>query len=455
MPDALYSFCLLDNLIVFEVFEMKIGVIGTGYVGLVLGSCLADLGNEVVCLDVIEEKIKKLQSGTPTIYEPGLSDLMKRNMREGRLSFTMDAKQTVEQSDVIFIAVGTPSKEDGSVNLDYIASAAETIGRHMNGYKVVVDKSTVPVGTHKLVERKIKEKQPQKFPFDVVSNPEFLREGEAIKDFMNPDRVVVGINGSDKARHLMENIYRGIARTGKPILFTDVASAEMIKYASNAMLATRISFMNEVARLCERCGADVKQVAQGMGLDNRIGPRFLQAGAGYGGSCFPKDVRGLIQTGKEHGVDFKILESVDQVNEEQKRLIFPKVKSLLPELAGKTVAVWGLAFKPKTDDMREAPSLILIEQLLAEGAKVKAFDPEAQAVARQMIKGEVEFAPTPLDAVKDSHCLVLVTEWDEFRNLDKKKLQEAMAQPNIVDARNVWEPREMKALGFYYQGVGR
>jgi UDPglucose 6-dehydrogenase len=434
---------------------MKIGVIGTGYVGLVLGTCLADLGNEVTCLDVIEEKIKKLQSGVPTIYEPGLSDLMKRNMGAGRLSFTTDAKMTVENSEVIFIAVGTPSKEDGSVNMDYISSAAETIGRHMNGYKVVVDKSTVPVGTHKLVERKIKESQAQEQPFDVVSNPEFLREGEAIKDFMNPDRVVVGVNGSEKARGLMENIYKGIVRTGKPILFTDVASAEMIKYASNAMLATRISFMNEVARLCEQCDADVKKVAQGMGLDDRIGPRFLQAGAGYGGSCFPKDVRGLIQTGKEHGVDFKILQAVDDVNEEQKTLIFPKIKALLPDLKDKKVAVWGLAFKPKTDDMREAPSMVIIDQLLAEGAKIKAFDPEAQEVARQMLGERIEFAATPMEAVQDADCLVLVTEWDEFRNLDKAKLLESMAKPNIVDARNVWGPKEMVALGFNYKAVGR
>ncbi len=432
---------------------MKIAVIGTGYVGLTVGTCLAELGNDVICVDVDENKVNELNNGKVPIYEPGLEDMLERNFKEKRISFTTDVKNAIESSEVIFIAVGTPPGKDHKADLSFVRQVAKDIGRYMNGYKVIVDKSTVPVGTAQLVGEIVRENQADSVEFDVVSNPEFLREGEAINDFMMPDRVVIGAD-SEKAKKVMENIYKGIARVNKPIMFTDTKSAEIIKYASNAMLATRISFMNEIARLCERSGGDVKEVAKGMGLDSRIGPRFLQAGAGYGGSCFPKDVKALAQTMNHHEVESKILQSVEQVNYEQKRSLLPKIKKLVPDINGKTIAIWGLAFKPKTDDMREAPSIVIIDQLQGEGARIKAFDPEAEESAKKMLK-DIEYVKDPYDAISGADILVIVTEWNEFRNLDKGKMKELLKEPNIIDGRNVYDPNEMKELGFNYIGVGR
>jgi UDPglucose 6-dehydrogenase len=431
---------------------MKLTVIGSGYVGLVVGAGFANLGNEVICLDIDKEKIEKLNKGIIPIYEPGLSDLVKRGVRENRLFFTTDKKKAIEHGQVIFIAVGTPSKPDGSVDLQYVDAVAKDIALYMNEYKIIVNKSTVPVGTANRVKKIIKENKGNA-EFDVVSNPEFLREGAAVKDFQNPERIIIGAD-SEKARDIMKSLYKGIERTGRPIVFTGIKSAEIIKYSSNAMLATRISFMNEMARLCEKVGANVKQVSRGMGLDTRIGPRFLQAGVGYGGSCFPKDVRGFIDTAKQNGLQFNILEAVDKVNEEQKRSLIPKIQKLLPNLKDKKIAVWGLAFKPRTDDMREAPSLVIINELQKLGAKIAAFDPEARETAKKVLK-DVEYTETAFDAVKDADCLVLITEWDDFRHLDMEKVKSLMKQPNLVDGRNVYEPEEMKELGFNYLSVGR
>jgi UDPglucose 6-dehydrogenase len=432
---------------------MKITMIGTGYVGLTVGTCLAELGNDVICLDLDEDKINGLNNGVIPIYEPGLKDMVERNVGEKRLSFTTDIKYAIQNSDVIFIAVGTPPGEDHRADLSFVRQAAKDIGNFMDGYKVIVDKSTVPVGTAQMVKETIRENQGEPIEFDVVSNPEFLKEGSAIDDFMAPDRVVIGVD-SEKAKKLMESIYKGISRVGKPIMFTDTKSAEIIKYASNAMLATRISFMNEIARLCEKAGGDVKEVAEGMGLDSRIGPRFLQAGVGYGGSCFPKDVNALAQTMEHHEVKSKILQAVEEVNKEQKKSLLPKIKELLPNLDGKTIAIWGLAFKPKTDDMREAPSIVVIDQLQKGGAKIRAFDPEAQESAKRELKN-VMYTQDPYDTIKDADALVIVTEWNEFRNLDKQKMKDMLRQPNVIDGRNVYEPNEMKELGFNYIGIGR
>ncbi|MCK5282760.1 MAG: UDP-glucose/GDP-mannose dehydrogenase family protein [Nanoarchaeota archaeon] len=432
---------------------MNIAVIGTGYVGLVVGTCLSDLGNDIICADINEEKVKLLNNGGVPIYEPGLEEMLKRNIKGGRIKFTSDIKTAIEKSLAIFIAVGTPPGKNYEADLSAVKAVAKSIGEYMDDYKVIIDKSTVPVGTADMVAKIIKDNQKDAIDFDVVSNPEFLREGEALGDFTNPDRIVVGTK-SEKARKVMGDIYRGVARTDKPILFTDVKSAEMIKYASNAMLATRISFMNEVAQLCEKAGADVKMVAKGMGLDDRIGPRFLQAGAGYGGSCFPKDVNAFFETMKENGVKGIILDAVEKVNYEQKRSLLPKIKKLLPDIGGKRIAIWGLAFKPKTDDMREAPSIVVIEQLQSEGAKIVAFDPEAEETAKKILK-DVEYVKKPYDALNEADALVIVTEWNEFRDLDKEKIKDLMKSPNIIDGRNVYEPDEMREAGFNYIGVGR
>ncbi len=435
---------------------MKITVIGTGYVGLVAGTCLADLGNEVICVDVDKDKIAKLNKGIMPIFEPGLKDLLDRNTREKRLFFTTDIKEGVQKSLVIFIAVGTPEGADNKADLKYIWQVAKDIGKYMNDYKVIVDKSTVPVGTADKVKKIIKENQKKAIDFDLVSNPEFLREGEAIGDFTFPDRIVIGVE-SKKAKEIMTQIYKGITRSGKPLVITDIKSSELIKYASNAMLATRISFMNEIARLCEKVGADVKKIAYSIGLDSRIGPRFLQAGAGYGGSCFPKDVQALIKTGEENNVDFKILNAVEEVNEEQKLSLIPKIKKLLPGLKNKTIAIWGLAFKPKTDDMREAPSITIIHELVKLGAKIRAFDPEAENTAKKIFTNikDMTYSNTPYEALKNADALVIITEWNVFRDLDKQKMKNLLKYPNIVDGRNVYEPDEMKKLGFNYISVGR
>ncbi|MDO8643226.1 MAG: UDP-glucose/GDP-mannose dehydrogenase family protein [Candidatus Woesearchaeota archaeon] len=436
---------------------MKITIIGTGYVGLVSGACLANFGNDVVCLDIDADKIAKLNSGVIPIYEPGLKDLVLANVQKNRLVFTTNKQQAIEHGDVIFVAVGTPSNLDGSVDLRFVDAVAADIGVYINEYKVVVNKSTVPVGTAARVKKLIQEKQKDmgsSYSFDVVSNPEFLREGAAVHDFQNPDRVVIG-SDSDTARELMKQLYSAIERVGKPIIFTDIPTAEMIKYASNAMLATRISFMNEISRLCEKVGADVKEVARGMGLDTRIGSRFLQAGAGYGGSCFPKDVRGIIDMARSHDVDFKLLKAVDAVNEEQKQSLLPKIKELVGDVRGKKIAVWGLAFKPKTDDIREAPSLVLIDQLLKEGASVSVFDPEAMEHVKKIYGDKIRYGTDPYDALSGADCLVEMTEWDEFREPDFEKMKQMMKQHCVVDGRNVWEPTTMKEKGFKYVGVGR
>jgi len=431
---------------------MKIAVIGTGYVGLVAGTCLADLGNDVICVDIDEAKISQLKQGVVPIYEPGLPELIKRNLHEKRLQFTTDGDEAIKGSEIIFIAVSTPMGKGHEADVSIVETVARQIAKNLNSYKLIVIKSTVPVGTTSKVKEMIMEASKNR-EFDVVSNPEFLREGEAVNDFTFPDRIIIGVENG-KAREIMQKLYEGISRTNHPILFTDIKSAEIIKYASNAMLATRISFMNEIANLCEKTGADVKEVARGIGMDSRIGPRFLQAGAGYGGSCFPKDVKALAQTMRQNNVQSRILDAVEEANEFQKNSILPKIKRLVPSLKGKKIAVWGLAFKPKTDDMREAPSIVIINGLQKEGAKVQAFDPEAVKTAKKIFKG-VDYFDDPYETIKGCDALVIVTEWNEFRDLDRKKIKELLAKPNIVDGRNVYDPKEMKALGFNYIGVGR
>ena len=432
---------------------MKVTIIGTGYVGLVVGACLADMGHEIICLDVDKKKIGNLNRGILPIFEPGLDVVIKRNEADKRISFTTDKKKAMNFAEMIFIAVGTPQGNDNKADLSYVRQAAADIGKNMDSYKVIVDKSTVPVGTAELVRKVVKENLKKPIDFDVVSNPEFLREGNAIKDFMSADRVVIG-HDTEKAKVKMEKLYRTFVRTFRPMVFVDIKSAEIIKYASNCMLATRISFMNELAKLCEKVGADVKKVAAGMGFDHRIGPYFLQAGIGYGGSCFPKDVRAFIEIGKENGVNFKILKAVEEINEGQKRSLLPKIKKLVPDLKGKKIALWGLAFKPKTDDMREAPSLVIIEQLQKEGAKVAAFDPVAKENAKKLLKN-VQFVDDQYDVLKDASCLIIVTEWDEFRNFSYERAKILMKEPNIVDGRNIYEPEDLKEAGFNYLSIGR
>ena len=432
---------------------MKISVFGAGYVGLVVGSCLAELGNDVICVDIDLNKIKNLKKGNLPIYEIGLKEIIDRNLNEKRIYFTTDSNYAIENSEVIFIAVGTPMKKNNGVDLSFVKSVAEDIGKYMNNYKVIVNKSTVPVGTADIVKQIIKENQRKSVEFDVVSNPEFLREGTALKDFMIPDRIVIG-SDSDKAKNIMEKIYESVARTGKPILNTSIRTAELIKYASNAMLATRISFMNELSHLAEKVGADIKKVAQGIGLDSRIGPRFLQAGVGYGGSCFPKDVQALIQTLKQNNCEAKILEAVEEVNQKQKESLLPKIKKLVPSLKGKTITIWGLSFKPKTDDIRGASSLVIINQLQKEDALINVFDPEAQEKTKKILKN-INYFKTPYESLKNSSCLVMVTEWDEFRSLDKEKIKKLLKEPNVVDGRNVYDVEDMKEAGFNYISVGR
>jgi len=432
---------------------MKVCMIGTGYVGLVTGTCLANMGNDVICLDINKEVIDNLEKGKIHIFEPGLNEMVSKNVQESRLKFTTDYCTAIKNSEVIFIAVGTPQSDDGSADLSYVFSAAKSIAENMEDYKVVVVKSTVPVGTSEKVREVIKQNLSEGIGFDMVDNPETLREGEAIQDFTVPDRIIIGTD-SEKAKKIMNKLYKGIERADKPIIFTDIHSAELIKYVSNAMLATRISFMNQIAPLCEKVGADIKAVAKGTGLDNRIGPRFLQAGAGYGGSCFPKDVRALAYTLKSKGFDSSILDAVDNANENAKKNVINKFKRLVPDLNGKSIALWGLSFKPKTDDMREAPSITLIKQLQSEGAHVKAYDPEAMETAKRYLEN-VDYVDCPYAVLQGCDAVVLITEWDEFRNLDKEKVKELLKEPNLVDARNIYEPEEMKSFGFNYVGMGR
>ena len=431
---------------------MKLAVAGTGYVGIVTGTGFANLGNEMICYDIDSKKVNMLSKGELPIYEPGLGEIFRRNLDAGRLRFTTDNIEAIQNSEIIFICVGTPSSPDQAADLSAVKQVAESIGRYMNDYKVVVNKSTVPVGTADLVRDIIKKNQQGDIPFDVVSNPEFLREGAAVKDFENPDRIIIGTD-SKRAEEIMASLYRAKARTGRPILITNIRSAEIIKYASNAMLATRISFMNQLSRLCEASGADIKDVARGLGLDNRIGSRFLHAGLGYGGSCFPKDIRALIATLKEHGCESDLFEAVHRINEKQRAVAVEKLKSVL-DINGSTVAVWGLSFKPKTDDVREAPALDVIEDLKKMGATVHAFDPVAMDNAKKEIK-DVKFFENPYETIRDCDALIVVTEWDEFRNLDMRAVKVLLKQPIVVDGRNIYDPEEMKELGFTYLGIGR
>lgn len=435
---------------------MKLSFLGTGYVGLVSGACMAEIGHTVVCADVDRGKIAKLKKGMIPIYEIGLEEVVERNVKEGRLSFTTDLKEAIQEADVVFMAVGTPEDPvTGEADLKYVFSAAETFGKHLNGYKLFVDKSTVPVGTAEKVERIIKQVSKGKHPFEVVSNPEFLREGAAVKDFLNPDRIVVGTS-SVKAKKIMEQVYRPIARAGRPLMLTDVRSAEIIKYAANAFLAMKITFINEVANFCEVAGGNVKEVARGLGYDNRIGSRFLYAGIGYGGSCFPKDVKAFIKTGHEFQSHFQLLEMVDEVNTSQRLRPFVKLKELWGEkMKDKTVAVWGLAFKPRTDDVREAAALINISELLDAGVKVRAFDPVAmENAARALTEKNLTYVKKATDALKGADALVIATEWDEFRVVDYTDLKKHMKGSIIYDGRNVLERSEAEAAGFTYYGVG-
>jgi UDPglucose 6-dehydrogenase len=432
---------------------VKIAIIGTGYVGLVAGACLAETGNDVVGADVDTSKIEKLKRSVLPIYEPGLDRLVERNQASGRLRFTSDVAEAIAASEVVFIAVGTPPDEDGSADLRHVLAAAEAIGRNMERETVVVTKSTVPVGTAAKVADMLS--RHARFPFHVVSNPEFLKEGAAIDDFMKPDRVVLGAE-TDHARSVMAELYAPFVRTGKPVIFMDIPSAEMTKYAANAMLATRISFMNEIAELCERCGANVDHVRKGIGSDDRIGPAFLFPGPGYGGSCFPKDVKALVKTGQEQRMNLRILEAVEAVNADQKARMFHKLRAALGEdLSGVRVAVWGLAFKPNTDDMREAPALTLIDLLLNAGAEVSAHDPVAMDEARHRLGDRVTFAESSYDALTGADALAVVTDWNEYRHPDFTRIKNTLRRPIIVDGRNLYAPEKMAALGFRYYSIGR
>jgi len=431
---------------------LKIGVVGTGYVGLVLGACLAENGNTVVCVDNDESKVAALKAGEIPIYEPGLAEMVARNEAEERLSFTTDIADAVRKSEIVFIAVGTPQDEDGSADLSHVLEAARQIGRAMNGPRIVVNKSTVPVGTSKKVKEAIL--SVTSHPVSVVSNPEFLKEGAAVDDFLRPDRVVIGTD-DPQAEAVMRELYEPFLRTGHPILVMDPASAELTKYAANAMLATRISFMNEIANLCDRVGADVRQVRAGIGTDTRIGPSFLFPGIGYGGSCFPKDVKALLRTGQDAGATLQVVASVDRVNQAQKSILLPRLKAFLGDLRGKTIGIWGLAFKPRTDDMREAPALTVINALLAEGARVRAYDPKAMKAARQLLGDRITYCSKSYDALEGADALVLATEWAEFREPDFARMKTLMRRPAIFDGRNIYNPQHLKELGFHYEGIGR
>ena len=431
---------------------MKIAVIGTGYVGLVAGACFAESGNDVICVDRDAAKIRTLRAGRMPIYEPGLEELVRRNRHENRLTFTTTLPKAVRSSTVVFVAVGTPQVEDGSADLQHVLEVAREVARAMNGYKVIVDKSTVPVGTAARVREVIRRETTH--PFSVVSNPEFLKQGAAIDDFMKPDRVVIGAE-DPRSREIMHELYAPFTRTGAPIMTMDCASAELTKYAANAMLATRISFMNEVANVCEAVGADVDEVRRAIGADRRIGTSFLFPGVGYGGSCFPKDVKAMIHFASQKDYDFRILRAVEEVNSAQKTRLAAKMRSHFGTLKGRTFAVWGLAFKPRTDDMREAPSIPLIKMLLAEGADVQAYDPEATKVAKGIFGNKVTFATKNYEALKGADGLAIVTEWSEFRRPDFEKMRKLMRSPVVFDGRNLFEPEQMKQSGFTYYSIGR
>lgn len=438
---------------------MKIAIVGTGYVGLVSGACFAEMGLNTTCVDIDKQKIDGLNNGVIPIYEPGLEELVKRNVEAGRLHFTTELASCLNDVQVVFSAVGTPPDEDGSADLKYVLEVARTFGRSISKYAVLVTKSTVPVGTAQKVKAAIIEelsKRGRDIPFDVASNPEFLKEGAAIKDFMSPDRVVVGVE-SERAKSLMSKLYRPFLINNFRVLFMDIPSAEMTKYAANAMLATRISFMNDVANLCDLVGADVEMVRKGIGSDARIGNKFLYPGCGYGGSCFPKDVKALAHTGREYGYTMQVIEAVERVNEQQKTIIFEKLQRALgSDLRGKTIALWGLSFKPETDDMREAPALVVIERLLAEGARVKVYDPVAMPECGRRLNDErVCYAQTMYEAAEGADALALLTEWKEFRMPDWQRLQTAMQGRIIIDGRNIYDKEEVIAAGFSYSAIGK
>jgi UDPglucose 6-dehydrogenase len=431
---------------------VKIGVVGTGYVGLVVGTCLAENGNTVICVDADASKVEALRRGEIPIYEPGLEEMIPRNVREERLVFTTDLDRAVKASDILFIAVGTPQDEDGSADLTHVLDVAAAIGKAMNGPKIVINKSTVPVGTAARVKAEVAKHT--KHPVSVVSNPEFLKEGAALDDFLRPDRVVIGTD-DPKVEAVMRELYEPFVRTGNPILVMDPPSAELTKYAANAMLATRISFMNEIANLCDRVGADVRHVRLGMGTDARIGSSFLFPGVGYGGSCFPKDVTALLHMGREHGAELNVVGAVDRTNEAQKSILLPRLSEYLGGLEGKVIGVWGIAFKPRTDDIREAPALTLIEGILARGGRVQAYDPKALGPARRVLGDRVTWCAKGYDAAEGADALLVVTEWNEFREPDFDRLKRIMRRPAIFDGRNIYNPKTLRDLGFHYAGIGR
>lgn len=437
---------------------MNIAIVGTGYVGLVSGTCFAEMGAHVICVDVNEEKIKSLQNGVIPIYEPGLDEMVLRNQREGRLEFATNLTTCIDDVEIIFSAVGTPPDEDGSADLKYVLEVARTVGRNIKKYTVLVTKSTVPVGTAKKIKQAIQEeldKRGVNMEFDVASNPEFLKEGAAISDFMSPDRVVVGVE-SERAKEVMTQLYRPLMLNNFRVIFTDIPSAEMIKYAANSMLATRISFMNDIANLCELIGADVNMVRKGIGSDSRIGTKFLYPGCGYGGSCFPKDVKALIKTAEKSGYTMNVLKAVEEVNEQQKHLVFEKLNKVYNnDLNGKIIGIWGLAFKPETDDMREATSLVTIDHLLKSGAIVRVYDPIAMEECKRRIGDMVEYATDMYDTVLEADALLLLTEWKQFRLPSWGVVIKSMKKPIVIDGRNIYDPAEMESLGINYSCIGR
>jgi len=429
---------------------MKLSVIGTGYVGLTTGVCFSEIGHTVICVDNDKTKIALLKKNKVPIYEPGLEEILKKNVKNKRLSFSADIKEAVKKSDVIFISVGTPPREDGSADLSYIENVASEIAKNMDGYKLIVDKSTVPVETGEKVELTIKRNLKKNISFDVASNPEFLREGSAVYDTFNPDRVVIGVS-SKKAEDILREIYKPLKTK---ILVTDIKSAEIIKHASNSFLATKISFINAVANICERCGADVEKVAEGMGLDKRIGSAFLNAGIGFGGFCFPKDLEAFLWISEKLGYQFDLLKNVREINEEQKHFFIKKIEDALWVIKGKTIGILGLAFKPNTDDMRFAPSIDIIKALQNDGAKIKAFDPKATEKAKEVLKNVV-YCKNPYEVAKDADCLAILTEWDEVKNIDLKKIKKLLKHPIIIDGRNIFNQKEIEKLGFVYKSIGR
>lgn len=436
---------------------MKITVIGTGYVGLVTGACFAEVGMDVVCADIDTQKIENLLKGILPIYEQGLDEIIANNYSKGRLNFSNSMEESIKDSEVIFIAVGTPPDEDGSADLKHVLSVANGIGNYISKYTVVVTKSTVPVGTANKVKDSIKQallSRNSDIEFDVVSNPEFLKEGAAVDDFMKPERIVIGID-SQRAEDVMRSLYKPFLLNGHPCIFMDIPSAEMTKYAANSMLATKISFMNDIANLCEILSVDVNMVRKGIGSDSRIGNKFIYPGIGYGGSCFPKDVKALIKTAKENGYDMKVLQAVEEVNDMQKHLMFKKLQNYFTNLSGKKIAIWGLSFKPKTDDMREAPSLVLIDQLVNAGAIVQAYDPKAIHEAKRILGDQITYAEDQYQVLENADALVILTEWPEFRLPDFKRMGEILKSKIIFDGRNIYEPNEMEALGYHYECIGR